>query len=151
MSTRALAADGEQIVAADTYVSSALTFGVKAVLPKINDGSGATVAVDKVYRVQVTGGAPVELLALDGRRVGTVPGRRQAVVIARTGTVQSEPDGWDFVLQPLPPVAVATAAPAGGTGATAGAYDTAGNRDTMITLVNAMRTCLIANGLMKAE
>ncbi len=31
-------------------------------------------------------------------------------------------------------------APAGGTGATGGAYDTAGNRDTMITCVNDTRT-----------
>jgi len=151
MSTRALAADGEQIVAADTYVSSALAFPVQAFLPKINDGSGATVAVDKVYRVEVTGGAPVELLTQGGRRVGIVPGRSQATVVARTGTVQAEPDDWNFLASPQTPVAVATAAPAGGTGAAAGAYDTAGNRDTMITLVNAMRTCLIANGLMKAE
>ena len=35
------------------------------------------------------------------------------------------------------------AAPAGGTGATAGAYDTAANRDLMITAVNANRTLTI--------
>jgi hypothetical protein len=80
-----------------------------------------------------------------------VPPRSQAVVVARTGTQQSEPDDYNFLDKPQTPVAVAAAAPAGGAGATAGAYDTAGNRDTMITLVNAMRTCLIANGLMKAE
>lgn len=34
------------------------------------------------------------------------------------------------------------AAPAGGTGATAGAYDTAANRDLMIAAVNAMRTLI---------
>jgi hypothetical protein len=44
--------------------------------------------------------------------------------------------------------ALVAVAPAGGTGATAGAYDTANNRDAMITLVNAMRTCLINHGLM---
>ncbi len=32
------------------------------------------------------------------------------------------------------------AAPAGGTGVAAGGYDTAGNRDTMITCVNDTRT-----------
>lgn len=32
------------------------------------------------------------------------------------------------------------AAPAGGTGATAGAYDTSTNRDAMIATVNALRT-----------
>lgn len=36
------------------------------------------------------------------------------------------------------------AAPAGGTGATAGAYDTAGNRDLMIASVNAARTDIAA-------
>jgi hypothetical protein len=41
------------------------------------------------------------------------------------------------------------AAPAGGTGAAAGGYDTAVNRDAMIALVNQMRTVLVAHGLMK--
>ncbi len=45
---------------------------------------------------------------------------------------------------------VGAAAPAGGTGATAGAYDTAANRNAMITLVNNMRTCLINAGLAVA-
>lgn len=43
------------------------------------------------------------------------------------------------------------AAPAGGTGATAGAYDTAVNRDAMIDLVNEMRTTLVNLGLMKGS
>lgn len=42
---------------------------------------------------------------------------------------------------------VGTAAPAGGTGATAGAYDTAANRNAMITLVNNMRQAGIDLGL----
>lgn len=45
--------------------------------------------------------------------------------------------------------AAQAAAPAGGTGATAGAYDTAENRDAMIALVNAMRTALINAGIIK--
>jgi hypothetical protein len=47
--------------------------------------------------------------------------------------------------------AMVAAAAAGGTGDTAGAYDTAQHRDDMITLVNAMRTCLINHGLMAAS
>jgi hypothetical protein len=43
------------------------------------------------------------------------------------------------------------AAPAGGTGATAGAYDTAVNRDAMIALVNEMRLVLVNHGLMKGS
>lgn len=38
---------------------------------------------------------------------------------------------------------VEAAAPAGGTGATAGAYDTAANRNIMITAVNNCRTRII--------
>jgi hypothetical protein len=45
---------------------------------------------------------------------------------------------------------VGAAAPAGGVGATAGAYDTAAHRDAMITLVNNMRTALINNGIAVA-
>lgn len=43
------------------------------------------------------------------------------------------------------------AAPAGGTGATAGAFDTAAHRDTLINLVNEMRTVLVNKGLMKGS
>lgn len=37
---------------------------------------------------------------------------------------------------------IPAAAPAGGTGATAGAYDTAANRDALIATVNALRTAV---------
>jgi len=47
--------------------------------------------------------------------------------------------------------AVQAAAPAGGTGATAGAYDSAANRDLMINLVNEMRLVLVNSGLMKGS
>lgn len=39
--------------------------------------------------------------------------------------------------------------PAGGTGAAAGGWDTAGHRDAAILLINAMRTALVNAGLMK--
>lgn len=41
--------------------------------------------------------------------------------------------------------------PPGGTGAAAGGWDTAGNRDTAIALINEMRTVLIENGFMKGS
>lgn len=47
--------------------------------------------------------------------------------------------------------AAQAAAPAGGTGATAGAYDTAQNRDALIALVNEMRLVLVTHGLMKGS
>jgi len=43
------------------------------------------------------------------------------------------------------------AAPAGGTGATAGAYDTAAHRDAAIALLNEIRTTLVNLGFMKGE
>lgn len=43
------------------------------------------------------------------------------------------------------------AAPAGGTGATAGAYDTAAHRDALIALVNEMRLVLVNKGIMKGS
>jgi hypothetical protein len=43
------------------------------------------------------------------------------------------------------------ACPAGGTGTAAGGFDTSGNRDTMIALVNEMRQVLITKGLMKGS
>ena len=46
------------------------------------------------------------------------------------------------------PTASGGAAPAGGVGTAAGGYDTAANRDAAIALLNTIRTCLIANGLM---
>lgn len=47
--------------------------------------------------------------------------------------------------------AVQAAAPAGGTGAAAGAYDTAANRDLLINLVNEIRLVLVNHGLMKGS
>lgn len=134
MSTRALAADKELIVNTDTYVSSALAFPVQAVLPKINDGSAGSVAVDTDIRVEVTSAAPVELVTLLGRRVGIVPGRSQAIVVARTGTVQAEPDDWNFFIRPNSPNAFQ---------AIGAAFNQAE--------VTALRTCLVDHGLMKAE
>lgn len=151
MAVRALAADKEQILNTETYVSSALAFNVSAYLPEINAGGGATVAVDAEIRVESTGAGSIDLLTRDGRRVGTVGPRSQAVIVARSGTAQSEADSWNFELRPQSPVAVAAAAPAGGVGAAAGGWDTAANRDIAIATINAMRTCLIDAGLMKAE
>ena len=72
-----------------------------------------------------------------GLKVGTVPGSSLGFygatpVTQRAGAAQA-------------------AAPAGGTGATAGAYDTAAHRDALIALVNEMRTVLVNLGLMKGS
>jgi hypothetical protein len=48
-----------------------------------------------------------------------------------------------------PAAAAQGACPAGGTGASGGAWDTSGNRDTAIATINAMRTALINLGIIK--
>lgn len=151
MSVRAVAAAVEVAVNTDTYVTSNQTFGVVVSLPKINDGTGATVAVGKTLRVESLGGAPISLLTDSGRLVTRVGGRRAVVLVAKTGTVQSEPDAWQVFESAQVASAFVAAAPAGGVGAAAGAYDTAVNRDLHIALSNAMRTALVNAGLMKAE
>lgn len=58
-----------------------------------------------------------------------------------SGLVSAAPSA---ITAATPAAVTALAPPAGGTGATAGAYDTAGNRDLMIASVTALRTDLIA-------
>ena len=41
--------------------------------------------------------------------------------------------------------------PAGGTGTTSGGWDTSAHRNTAITLINEMRTAMIAAGIMKGS
>lgn len=98
--TRALAATGEQITNTENYVSSALAFPVQAYLPAVNAGASGTVAVGDTIEVESTAGGSIELLTIDGRRVGVVPPRRAAKVVARTGEAQSETDDWTFELLP---------------------------------------------------
>lgn len=134
MSTRALAADGEAIVSTDTYVSSALGFQVRAFLPKINDGTAGTVAVDTEIRVEATGAAPVVVLTNRGALAGVVPGRSQGVFIARAGQVQGEADSWLWVTPINTPSAFQAV------GATYAQAE-----------IQGLRQCLIDHGLMKAE
>jgi hypothetical protein len=134
MSTRALAAASENAANTDTYVSSALAFPSQVYLPKINDGTGSSVAVAKHLRVESTSGAPINVLTNSGRLVLTVPGRRSAVFVAKAGTVQGEPDAWESFVQSAAPAAFQ---------AVSAAYSQAE--------MTAVRDCLVKAGLMKAE
>lgn len=64
----------------------------------------------------------------------------------------SKAGGTNLRMEPIPDTAIATAtpaaAPAGGTGATVGAYDTAAHRDDAIVTINGLRSCVIE---IKAE
>ena len=76
-------------------------------------------------------------------------GRSDGVVIGKSVTDKVALFGSTPIVQRSG--AAQQVAPAGGTGAAAGGYDTAGNRDIMINLVNEMRTVLINHGFMKGS
>lgn len=140
MATRALAAptatnQPELVEDDETYVSSAQTAPVRASLPAVDDGSGATVAVGYEIRFEATGGSPIMVETADGRRVGTVPGRGQAVLVAEAGAQESEADFWRFMLLAAPPSAAI--ADANGT-----------NNEVEVNLI---RNALVAHGILKAE
>jgi hypothetical protein len=124
---------------------------VQVFLPKINDGTGTSVAVGKSIRVQALSSGPIEVLTNGGRSVCRVTGRRSVVVNALAGTVQGEPDSWDYAVSSAAPATVAAAAPAGGVGAAAGGWDTAAHRDAAIATINAILAAVTNAGLMKAE
>src|SRR5439155_24310503 len=94
MAVRALAANNEVVASTETYVSSNLGFHVRVSLPKINDGTGGTVAVGKEIRFDALGTSSIEIVTLGGGRVGIVASRHSACVVARAGQVQVESDKW---------------------------------------------------------
>src|SRR6266568_2446450 len=85
MAVRALAANNEVVASTETYVSSKLAFHVRVSLPPINDGTGGTVAVGKEIRFDALGTSSIEIVTLKGVRVGIVPSRHSACVVARAG------------------------------------------------------------------
>lgn len=104
---------------------------------------------DAAVRIENTSAAAtLEVCDSVGRRLGFVPPKQSALAnLRQAGT----PNVWHFTVLAADLPAFSAAAPAGGVGAAAGAYDTAVNRDAMIALVNAMRTQMINRGWLKAE
>lgn len=147
MATVALADNGnDQVIEDDdTYVSSARTQTTYAVLPPVDDGSTTTVAVGYEIRFEATGGSPIVIKTADGRRVGTCPGRGQAVVVAEAGANESETDFWRFK--------VLANAPASNSTAASESHSSFGDSDADLlgAAINANRQVLIDAGLMKAE
>lgn len=80
--TRALAADGEQIEDSELSVTSALALNVKAFLPAIEEGTGATVASGYAVLVQANAAGDVEIVDVFGRRVVLVQAGESAVLKA---------------------------------------------------------------------
>ena len=134
MAVRALAGNNEVVVNNETYVTSNLAFQARVSLPKINDGTGATVAVGKEIRFDSLGTGSIDIVTLGGSRVGLVPSRTSACVVARSGQVQGEPDKW--VMEAVRS-ALAT-------------FQTISASPTQAE-VTALRDCLVKAGLMKAE
>jgi hypothetical protein len=67
-----------------------------------------------------------------------------ALGVGTQGAVVADPAAATASNPTAPAALTQLAAPAGGTGATAGAYDSAANRDLAIASINAVRTDLIA-------
>lgn len=80
--TRALAVDGEQIEDSELSVTSALALNVKAFLPAIEEGTGATVAAGYQVLVQANAAGDVEIVDVFGRRVVMVQAGESASVKA---------------------------------------------------------------------
>ena len=135
----------------DTYVSSARTLVTRAILPEIDAGAGDTVAVGYEIRFEATGGGLIRVLTADGRLLGPVPGRGRAVLVAEAGNAESESDFWRFYLLAQPSAALPAVVTSGGAGATAGAFNSATQRDAAIVTINDIRTALIKVGILKAE
>jgi hypothetical protein len=133
MSTQAASSAGSgaqtvvTVVAADTYISSALTEPVVAKLP-----AGSEMTDGDEIRFECTGGSIMIIETESGRRVGVVPGDGQAVCVYEPGT--SADDFWRFVLLANSP-----------------ATKQANASGTDATIIDALRDCLINAGLMKAE
>jgi hypothetical protein len=139
MSTQAASSAGSgartvvTVVAADTYISSALTEPVTAKLPAGEDMSDG----DEI-RFECTGGSLMVIETEAGRHVGVVPGDGQAVVVYEPGD-----DFWRFILLAQSPAAKLADLSVTGTYAT---------DDTPIeTAVNGILAILQNAGLMKAE
>lgn len=71
------------------------------------------------------------------------PSTKQVFIITADAGAASVEIGKRGIVAPT-----VTNAPAGGTGATGGAYDTSGNRDAMITALNTTLTSLRTQGLI---
>lgn len=126
--------DGEQWVNTDTYLSYAGSAPIEAFAPAVDDGAGATVAVDYEVRVETTGGGSIDLKTADGLLIGVLPGRSQAVLVARAGVQESEQDRWNMQLLVNSPAA--TVADSSGTDA---------------ARIDAIRDALVSFGILKAE
>jgi hypothetical protein len=104
MSTQAAssAGSGQQtvvtVVAADTYISSALTEPVIAKLP-----AGSEMTDGDCIRFECTGGSLMVVQTESGRKVGVVPGDGAAAVIYEPG--DSGDDFWRFFVLPNSPTA----------------------------------------------
>ena len=68
MAVRVIAGNNENIASTETYVSSNLPTSVRVYLPKINDGTGGTIAVNKEIRIESLGSGSIEVVTLGGSR-----------------------------------------------------------------------------------
>jgi hypothetical protein len=132
MSTQALTADA-QVPAAVTYVSSALTTPVKAILD-------TAFAADATLRVEATSTGPIEVCDQNLARIGYVLGGTAALVTRRSGT-----NAWEIFTQPSDPIALQVVP------ASPGAAYVQAEMVAIRTAVVAMQAEMTKRGWFKAE
>jgi hypothetical protein len=130
-------------------IAAGVRVGISGTSGKIDDNASGNLFATSLEAVAGTGLA-IKILILPvvttaGAGTGTVTGTGTAGTITKFSAAGVIADS-DYTTHAA--VASGGAAPAGGTGATAGAYDTSANRDALIALVNTMRTALIAVGIL---
>lgn len=158
MSVKTVTVDLTVIVAADTEVTQSTSQDFQILLPQINAGGGATVAVGYEVRVTTTGFGGFEVLDFNLARVGYVSGHSQVVIVAEAGEAEGAgtPQQWNFVVKASPPattianadVAVALAAEATDSPLRA---DVDTKLNALGVTVNAIIAVLDGAGLTKTE
>jgi len=119
--------------------ASLVTLGLRGATsnPALNIGTGAVTcgAIGAGGNITIADTKNIIVNATTGTQVGTATTQKLGF--------------WGAAPIVQPASADQAACPAGGTGAAAGGWDTAGHRDSAILLINAMRTALVNAGLMK--
>ena len=98
--------------------------------------------------VRTITGTASELTVTDGDGVAGNPTISLPTAVVAPGSVAVTTGFSCNGASPQTPYASGGAAPAGGTGTAAGGWDTAAHRDAAITLLNNIRSALLANGIM---
>lgn len=107
MSVNTVTVDQTLVVAANTEVTQSSAGNFQVLLPQIDAGAGATVAIAYEVRFTTTGFGGFEVLDFNRHRVGFVPGHSSAVCVAEAGENEAAgtPQQWRFRVLAAKPAA----------------------------------------------